>query len=254
MKKAKIAVVHPKIGLGGSEATILYMIEALKNNHQVSFVTSCDIDLHCLNNYYGTNLNNKDFQFIKSPMFNWLAKTSKFSALRGRFIQRYCQKISSNFDLMISAYNPLDFKKKGVQFATDIAELPEIIPLGGWKKWFYKRTLLRKIYLKICDLVSKDNIDSWKNNVTFSNSYWTANLLKKRYDIDSKVIYPPVQLDFLSNLNQKRENGFLIIGRIVPDKQFEDAVKILKKVREKGNNVHLHIIGSVGDKRYYNYK
>lgn len=250
MKKAKIAVIHPKIGFGGSEATVLFMIETLKDNYEVSLVTSRGIDLGRLNNHYGTDLNEGDFRLITAPMPGWLAKTDKFSALRGRFIQRYCQKISSGFDLLVSAYNPMDFKRDGIQFATDIAELPEIISLKGWKKWFYGKTLLRRTYLKICDFISQENIEEWKENKTFSNSYWTKSLLKERYGIDSEVIYPPVQSGSFNSFNQKRESGFLIIGRIVPEKQFERAVQILKKVRERGHNVHLHIIGSAGDRKY----
>ena len=40
MQKNKIAIVHPKMGWGGSEATVLWAIEALKNDYNVSLITT----------------------------------------------------------------------------------------------------------------------------------------------------------------------------------------------------------------------
>ena len=58
---------------------------------------------------------------------------------------------------MIDAYSPCDFKTKGIQFATDIQELSKIILLSGWRKLWYNKTVLRRIYLKICDFISESN-------------------------------------------------------------------------------------------------
>ena len=160
--KKKIAIVHPKMGWGGSEITALFMIEALKKDYDVFFITTGNFEIDSLNKYYGINLKKGEFSLIKVPMPFGLKNTSKFSDLRWRFIQRYCQKISNQFDLMINNYNFCDFKKKSIQIATDIQELSEIMHLDGFKKMWYGKSFPRKIYNKICDIISPIRIEEWK--------------------------------------------------------------------------------------------
>ncbi len=73
--------------------------------------------------------------------------------------------------------------------------------------------------------------------------------LKKMFDVNSTVIYPPVQADFPAVPFDRRENGFVFIGRIAPEKRIEDIVTILAAVRER-ENVHLHIAGPLDDSAY----
>jgi glycosyltransferase involved in cell wall biosynthesis len=241
----KIAIMHPKLGWGGSEATVFWMIEALKNNYKITLITSGKIDILKINNYYGTNLKPEDFSVIDVSMPFFLKGTDKFAALRGRFIQRYCQRVAKQFDLIVSAYNPCNFKTKGIQIATDMQKLPEIMELKNFKKQFYGDSLLRRLYLKLCDLVSPDNIEGWNSNLTLSNSNWTAQLMRQRYKIDSKTLYPPVVGNFPVVDFAKKERGFVCLGRVVSEKGFDKIIDILDKVRNRGNNIHLHIIGKL---------
>src|SRR5262249_38798550 len=50
---------------------------------------------------------------------------------------------------------------------------------------------------------------------------------------------------------QDREDGFVCIGRISPEKELEKIIAILAAVRGRGQKVHLHIIGSPDNPRYY---
>lgn len=246
----KIAIVYPKFGLGGSEPVALRMIDALKDEYAIFLITSGEFDISVLNKSYNTNLSFEDFSLIRVKMPFGIENTDKFSALRGRFIQRYCQKISGQFDAIISAYNPMDFKVKGLQYVADIAELPEIISLSEFQKLFYGKTILRKFYLKLCDWVSPLNSGGWTENFTLSNSDWTARLLFERYGIKAKTVYPPVPRIFPKILFEKKEKGFVCIGRITPEKRFEVAIDALKRLREKGHDIHLHIIGRMNSSRY----
>jgi len=248
--KKNIAIIHPKLGWGGSEATVFWMLQALRDDYDISFVTNGRVDFFSINKYYGTALKPGDFSVIQIPMPLGLKNTHKFAALRGRFIQRYFQRIASKYDLMINAYNPCDFKTSGIQFATDMMELPEIIPLSTLGKIFYGRTFLRKIYLHLCDLISVSRPEEWKKNLTISNSNWTANLMFERYSINAQTIYPPVAANFPDIPFEDKENGFVCVGRLVPEKRIDLAIEILKEVRKRGHNVHLHIIGGTGDKKY----
>jgi len=247
MEKTKIGILHPKLGRGGSEVRALWIIDALKNEYEVSLITSGTVDFQQINEYYGLNLNSQEFSVIQVPLPFFLQNTSKFAALRGRLIQRYCQKIAQNFDLLISTYNPCNFGKRAIQFIADFSfdeELREKL------KWYHKKNFFRKIYLKFCNLISPINYRKFKSDIVVANSYWTAKLMKEKYGIETRVIYPPVIGDFPNIPYEEREQGFVCIGRVVPEKRIDKIIKILKKIRQRGNDVHLHIIGGVGKDSY----
>jgi glycosyltransferase involved in cell wall biosynthesis len=50
---------------------------------------------------------------------------------------------------------------------------------------------------------------------------------------------------------EDRENGFIAIGRIAPEKELEKLIDSLAAVKSQGWDIHLHIVGSPEDRRYY---
>ena len=83
MKRAKVAIVHPQLGFGGSEAAALWAIETLKQDYSVTLITSGNVDLGRLNDYYGTSLQPSEFSILKVPLPPGLYRTAKFSGLGG---------------------------------------------------------------------------------------------------------------------------------------------------------------------------
>lgn len=252
MAKEKIGILHPKLARGGSEARALWILDALKDEYEVSLITGGKVDIQQLNKYYGTNLDPKEFSVIQVPLPFFLRKTEKFAALRGRLIQRYCQKIAPKFNLLISTYNPCDFKKRAIQFVADFSfdeELPDIVP-KNWKRWYHRDTFLRKSYLNFCDWISPLSLEFWRRDSIVANSRWTAELIREKYGINAQVIYPPVIGNFPDIPYEERENGFVCIGRMVPEKRIDTIIKILGRIRKKGHDIHLHIIGGVGRDSY----
>ncbi|MBA7559912.1 hypothetical protein ES708_01530 [subsurface metagenome] len=109
---------------------------------------------------------------------------------------------------------------------------------------------MRKIYLKFCDLISPFDSGAWRNDFIVANSNCTVELLREKYGVEDRVIYPPVSVNFPIIPYKKREYGFVCIGRIVPKKRIDTIIEILEKVRQKGHDVHLHVIGGIVDNRY----
>ena len=250
MQRTKIGIVHPLLGWGGSEAVALWTLEALKGDYDVSLITSGRVDIKSLDEFYGTNLASKKFPILQVPLPLGIRKTTKFAALRWRFIQRYCQQIAPSFDLMVSGYNPCAFGLKGIQLVADLEALPTILPLRNWKRWWYGKTPLRAAYLKLCDWISPADPAAWKNNISLANSKWTAELMRRDYGVQAGVLYPPVTSVFPNVPHRDRENGFVCIGRIIPEKQIETIIEILEGVRGKGHDVHLHVVGDADNSHY----
>jgi glycosyltransferase involved in cell wall biosynthesis len=154
---------------------------------------------------------------------------------------------------MISTYNPCDFGTRGIQFIADFSfdeELRRNSISKDCEKWYLSDNFLRRIYLKLCDLISPIKPEAWKKDLVVANSYWTAELMREKYGVESRVIYPPVIGCFPNVSYGEKEGGFVCIGRIVPEKGIDSIIKILERVRQKGHNIHFHIIGGIIDNRY----
>lgn len=248
MKRTKIAVVHPGLRFGGSEARVLWTIDTLKTDYEVALITMGEVDLECLNAYYGTTLRPGDFSVLRVPLPRGIRNATKFSAFRGRFLYRYVKRAARDFDVLISCYGPMDFGQRGIQMIADFAFVDEwrfsLHPvLRDWKTWWYGDSLVRKAYLAACSMVSPFRPEGWNGNLTIANSHWTAELLQQGFGVESEVLYPPVDGGFPEVPFEERENGFVCIGRVTPEKQMDRVIAILQRVRERGHDVHLHILG-----------
>ncbi|MGC9069491.1 MAG: glycosyltransferase [Thermoprotei archaeon] len=104
-----------------------------------------------------------------------------------------------------------------------------------WKTYFLGYIALRKI-------TGRDNPFKWADEV-FTNSSWTAGMIEKLYGSAPKVLYPPVKVDtFLSKEEIKRDNSAIMIGRISPEKRYEEVIKAISLTNMKPK---LRIVGGL---------
>jgi glycosyltransferase involved in cell wall biosynthesis len=79
-------------------------------------------------------------------------------------------------------------------------------------------------YIRIWDKVSADRVDKF-----IANSNFVAKRIKKYYHKDSIVINPPVAVnDF--HISEKRENYFLMVGRLIAYKRHDIAIEAFNKL------------------------
>lgn len=253
--RAKVALIHPEMGLGGSEAAVLWTIDALKREYDLTLVSVGKVDVNRLNAYYGTSLGAGDFSTRRVALPWGLRSISGFSALKGRYLLRYAQRIAPEFDVLISGYGAMDFGKPGVQIIADFSFMDEwrleLHPtFRTRKKWFYGDTWVRRAYLGLGNRVATSNSEHWKQNVTLANSAWTADRLLTKCAIHSQVVYPPVIVDRPKIPAKDRHRGFVCLGRVSAEKCVHSVIEILRRVRERGHNVHLHVLGGLDNSDY----
>jgi glycosyltransferase involved in cell wall biosynthesis len=83
-----------------------------------------------------------------------------------------------------------------------------------------------------------------------ANSRWTASALRRTYGIDARVVYPPVTSSPAEPRPlADRAGGYVCLGRIAPEKRTHEAIAVVDELRDRGHDVHLHIVGS-GRGRY----
>jgi glycosyltransferase involved in cell wall biosynthesis len=108
------------------------------------------------------------------------------------------------------------------------------------KLGFFSRKLIPLFanYLRIWDVTSSNRVDSF-----VANSGHVAKRIKKYYNRDSEIIYPPVDTDIF-NLSKTSDDYYLIISALVPYKRIDLAVEAFNQTDSK-----LIIIGEGPEKR-----
>ena len=260
--KKSIVIGHPIMGRGGSEAVLMWLIQSLSSEFNITLMTTRFFDLEDLNKCYGTNLNKDDFKVLIAPIPFFMRSNSKFSALRYSFYQRFAKKVGHLYDCRISSYNLTDWGSPGIHFIGDFTWDTELSSnlngkLAKDRPWFLRKNLARGIYLKICKVISQGarnpiSLIQSEQEIIIANSNWASNVIYEKFSVKCHTtIYPPVEkindIDAKDNKSIKR---FVSVGRIATEKRIEDQINIIKRVRSKGHNIELHIIGSVGSDSY----
>ncbi len=251
--RAKIAVIHPQLRYGGSETGPLWSVEALKRDYDVTLITGGKVDLARLNAYYGTDLRPGEVTVHEVRLPLGLHRTAKFAGLRGALFTRACRRLAPGFDAVTFHYNPCDFGVPLIQFVADFTFAPGLQQTldpstSAQRRWWYGDTILRRAYLGLCQRLAPSHAENWKKNVTVANSRWTAGLLEREFGlITRRVQFPPVPGNFPAVSWDERENGFVCVGRVVPEKRMDAVIGILNQVRQHGFDINLHILGSLDD-------
>lgn len=249
----KIAVAHPALGRGGSEARALWCLQALKAAYDVTLLTTGRVDLPALNRYYGTDIRADEIRIRTPAPCLGSMLTARTAALRGAWFQRFCRSVAPEFAVLISVYNLCDFGRPALHFLADFSwddELRRTLhPTGtGLRGVFHGATPWRRWYLRLVRSVGKP---SGRNllageDLVIANSQWSAELLKTRYGLTAPVVYPPVlgPAPETTPAWEQREDGFVCLGRLSPEKRVEEAVEIMRAVRQAtGADLHLHVLG-----------
>src|SRR5262245_36901588 len=90
-----------------------------------------------------------------------------------------------------------------------------------------------------------------KQSLTLVNSNCTGAKVREVHGIGSTTLYPPVSGVFPEGPWTEREDGFVCIGRIAPEKELDKVIDVLMGVRARGQDVHLHLIGAPDHSSYY---
>jgi glycosyltransferase involved in cell wall biosynthesis len=231
----------------------MWMIEALKPDHDVTVMTTGGWDLAQLNSFYGTQVEGDQVRVRIAPIPR-VARRFNAAALRGACCQRFARQIAGEYDLRISAYNPLDWGLPAIHLIADFSWAFEIrkaleAPSPGY---IYCDSILRRIYLGIARRYEEPSgRDPVRDDVVVANSKWSADLIRRHFAVDCPaVVYPPVWGEFPTVPWEQKENAFVMIGRIAPEKRIEQAIAILNAVRQRGHAIRLHLCGHIGDDPY----
>src|SRR5437762_9574097 len=235
---------------GGGNAVAAWMLQALRDDYDLTALTWEPCDLDAINRFYGTSLRPSDVATRDvSPLLRRAidAIPLPLDLLKTALLLRRCKRMAAAYDLVLTAGNEMDFGRRGIQYVH--------FPWGFQPpridaRWCQPR-VLRSVYYRLCVALAGFSVDSMRRNVTLTNSRWTAATVKRRHGVDARTLHPPVAGDVRGLPWAARENGFLCIGRLAHEKRIERVIAILARVRQRVLDVHLHVVGTPGPRRDY---
>lgn len=250
-----VLIAHPCLLYGGSEFRALWSVEALRGSCRMGVATGCPIDFAKLNGHCGTSLGAYDIEILRSPQ--WLRKAvGHTDALRGALFARFLRRVAARFDICISAYNRMDFGRPAIQLFADFSFDDSLrrsyhpIPVGV-RGWFHRSGMARASYLSVTRAIAGASDYNGADDWLIANSAWTAELLRSRLGLPvNRVIFPPVVGTAPPVPWVQREAGFVVVGRVSHEKRIDRMIDVLGRVRAAGHDVHLHIVGAIGDDGY----
>ncbi|PYM27380.1 MAG: hypothetical protein DMD78_02130 [Candidatus Rokuibacteriota bacterium] len=235
---------------GGGNGVAAWMLQALKDEHELTVLTWTAIDLEAMNRFWGTALKAGDFRTMRVPAAVRRivdALPLPLALLRTAIMLRMAQRLRAHYDVPVTANNEADFGTVGVQYVHypwNVFPRPEVDI-----RWYHVKALL-PMYYWLCRTVARFTTAGMHRNITLVNSDWTGRLANRRYGFVSRTVYPPVTGEFPAVPWEFREPGFVCIGRMSREKNLDRVIDIVEGVRRHMPGVTLHIVGTPDDRVY----
>ncbi|MEM7226198.1 MAG: glycosyltransferase [Pseudomonadota bacterium] len=251
MKKI-LLVPHDLNHTGGGSCVAAWILQALAKRHEVSILTWHPADVGVTNRNFGTALKQDDFRyFTVDPV---LRRTLSLipvplAHLSHQILYRQAKKLNTaeGFDVVIGAMNEIDIGGPAIQYIH--------FPWAFWPRpdvehrWYHAAPLV-KAYRTSGAWLSGYDRARVACNLSLANSDWTGRRFEDCYGTRPRTLYPPVPGGFPEVPFDQRKRAFVTVGRISPEKNQDQIVRILAAVRERGHDIALTIVGHVDSHRY----
>jgi glycosyltransferase involved in cell wall biosynthesis len=251
-RRRRLLFVQPSLQPpGGGNGVAAWMLQALKDEYEVTVYTWWPVDVEKINRFWGTSIRADDFRATRVP--TWLrrfvdAPPLPLAMLRTAVMLNAVRRHLADYDIAVTANNEADFGSVGVQYV----HYPwNMFPRPAVDLRWYHLGVLLAPYYRLCVGLSGFSADSMRRNISLVNSDWTGRQAWTRYGIASRTVYPPVTMAASPLAWEARASDFVCIGRIAREKQLERVIDVMTGVRAAFPSVRLHVGGTSDDARYY---
>jgi len=250
-RRPRLLLIERKLDAqGGVAAVASWILQALSRDYDLTLLCWKSPDLEAMNRFFGTSLQEGDFKVIATnPVIRRIVALDPDpgSIQSWCVLLRRCKRIQHRYDLVLGGELEADFGVPGIQYlvCSAVSSLyPRVwhhMETGAWRRI---RSLIRGD-LPPWMLIANFSFERMKKNITLTDSNWIGELVQRAYGIETATIYPPASGDFVHRPWAQREDGFICVGRLNPDKRIEWMVETLGRVRTQAPDLQLHIAGSL---------
>ena len=246
MNGRRVLLVQPSLQPpGGGNGVAAWVLQALVPVHRVTVLSWRPVDIEPINRFFGTQLRSGDFDSLVVPA-SWRALPDHLpvpaALLRLSLLMRYTRKVSDGFEVLFGVYNETDFGRRGIQYVhypTYLRPRP-----GVDLRWYHGLQGALSAYYGLADRLAGFSLERMKQNLTLVNSDWTGAQIYRVLGIPTRTLHPPVVDPAPGAPWAERKNGFLALGRLSPEKEYERVMTILARVREHVPDLTLTIVGT----------
>ena len=248
---AKVAVAHTDLtAKGGGEGVCMNVLSALSADHDVTLLCLTAPDFGELNRYFNTDVRRAEVAVRRPPFVEDLLDRVDLplynaeNALLSRFVERHADA----FDLVVSTDN--EISPPPSLPAIQYVHTPRFGRLVTTKR-VGEDSFVDHAYDRLAYRLGGFDAREVRESVLLTNSRWMANIVQDTYDARPEVVYPPVDTaEFDPAPWDDREDGFVTLGRITSYKNVKEAIRVVDGVRERGHDVHHHVVGPPTDEDY----
>lgn len=234
---------------GGAEAVSMNILVALQRDYDVTLLTLESPDFDELNQYYNTSVSGVDVREV-SPGARFLEQhTDRFEVCKLSLLNRTLRSIEHEFDLLVSGKNEFYFETPSVQYIHHPNFERRAMPASEAPGT--DGSVVYRAYDRLCTSLRGSPAINPKVTRFLANSGWTAEVFDASYQISPTVVHPPIDIvGFNPPSWEHKEDGFVTIGRLSPDKNIVRLIEIVQQLRIRDHDIHLHIVGPKGDEEY----
>ena len=242
----RVLLVQPSLQPpGGGNGVAAWVLQALVPLHCVTVLSWRPVEIEAINRFFGTHLRPGDFDTLLVPR-SWRVIPDRLpipaALIKMSLLMRYTRKVSEGYDVLFGVYNETDFGRRGIQYVhypTYLRPRPDVD-----LRWYHGLKGPLGVYYALADRVAGFSLDRMRRNLTLVNSDWTGAQMHRFLNIPTRTLYPPVVDPAPGVPWAERTNGFLALGRLSPEKEYERVMKILAGVREHVPDLTLTIVGT----------
>lgn len=251
----RVLLVQPSIQPpGGGNSVAAWTLQALVAQHRVTVLSWTPVDIDPVNRFFGTNLRPGEFDTMIVP-WHWRLIPDLLPVpahlVKMSLLMRRTRQISAEFDVLFGLFNEADYGRRGIQYIhypTYLRPRPR-----ADLRWYHPPQRGLDLYYAFADWIAGFSMARMRENLTLVNSDWTGEHVGPFLGVTTHTMYPPVADPAPPVPWAQRRNGFLTLGRISPEKEFERVMRILARVREQRPELTLTVVGTSDrhSRRYY---
>jgi len=231
----------------------VWTLQALVERYDVGVLLWQVPDWDSVNRFFGTHVDENHVSVYQLPVSTrrWIGRIPGNHALLGlSAMARYSRRLQKKhgYHLVISTANEVDFGSRGIQYIHfPAAQLPRPdLEL----RWYHQIWGVMSAYRMLCRWVEGRRTERVRGNLTLCNSDYIGRMFQSLYKSTVQTLYPPVHGNFPHIPWDQRQNGFVCISRISPEKALVEIITTVEQVRDKGWDIKLHVVGTAGPGKY----
>jgi glycosyltransferase involved in cell wall biosynthesis len=228
------------------------MMEALRDDHDLTLLSWQPLEVAEVNRFYGTSLRATDVhnEVVPAALRGVADRVPlPLSLFKSSVLMRLARSRVDRFDLALTVNNEADLGRPGIQYVhypCYVRPRPDVDV-----RWYHGAAPVLDAYYLLADTLAGMSPERMRRNLTLVNSAWTGSAFTARHGVPARTLYPPVTATFPEVPWERRENSFLCVGRIAPEKDLHRVMDIVAAVRHTHPEVRLCLVGTPGRGRYY---